>query len=159
MDVRELDELIVTPASIEDITDDALGFIPGVLKDLTELGVPDDGGKLEGETGPVETVLDTCVDPVPVTGITGMIKPEVELDPLLVTALGADPDNVAGEVLDVRDTPGSFVDVTPNRLDIKLESPPVGLPVVLPCAAVEPETPEVTEIGITTLPLPLGLLD
>lgn len=62
-------------------------------------------------------------------------------------------------MLEVGDTPGRLVDVTPNKVDIRLDTPAVALPVVLPCVDVEPEGPEVSETGITTLPLSLGLLD
>ena len=58
-------------------------------------------------------------------------------------------------MLDVTDTPGRPVEVTPDRLDSKLGSVPVELPVVLPWVDVEPETPELSGTGITTLPLPL----
>lgn len=49
--------------------------------------------------------------------------------------------------------------MTPNKLDIRLDNPPVALSVELACADVEPEAREVGKAGSTMLPLPLGLLD
>jgi len=151
----ELDALRVTPARIEDIADDTLGMIPWPLDGITELGIPEDGDKADGDAVPVGTVVDT----VAAADVKGIITPGVddgwELDPLPVGAVEAEP----AAVLSIGATTGRPVDVTPNKLDIKLGTPPVALAVVVSCGDVEPKGPEVSEAGITLLPLPLGLPD